>query len=145
MKPKAFVGRLDHDGIVAAIREAESRSRGEIRVHVSNRNVEDAQRSAAVQFSKLGMATTAERNGVLIYVAPSSQRFAVIGDQAIHEKCGPDFWRDVAGAMEQDFREGRFTEGIQKGIARAGEALSAHFPRTQAADRDELPNEVTED
>src|SRR5262245_38506161 len=45
MKPKAFIDHLDHDGIVAAIREAESRSRGEIRVHVANRKVEDAQRA----------------------------------------------------------------------------------------------------
>ena len=145
MKPKAFIEHLDHDGIVAAIREAEARCRGEIRVHVSNRKVEDAQTAAAEQFEKLGMTATAERNGVLIYVAPASQSFAVIGDRGIHEKCGESFWREVASAMEGDFREGRFTDGIIKGIARTAEALAAQFPRTQAPDANELPDEVTRD
>jgi uncharacterized membrane protein len=145
MKPRTFIDRLDHDAIVAAIREAEGRSRGEIRVHVSNRKVPDAQKAAAEQFEKLGMTATAERNGVLIYVAPASQSFAVIGDQGIHEKCGASFWSDVAAAMEQDFREGRFSDGILKGVARTGEALSAQFPRTTQRDVNELPDEVTED
>jgi uncharacterized membrane protein len=145
MKPKAFIDHLDHDGIVAAIRGAEARCRGEIRVHVANRKVDDAQKAAAEQFEKLGMTGTAERNGVLIYVAPASQSFAVIGDSGIHEKCGEPFWRDVASAMEGDFREGRFTDGILKGIARAGEALAAEFPRTEAPDANELPDEVTRD
>lgn len=145
MKLKSFLGELDHERIVAAIREAEAHTRGEIRVHASNRAADHPQLEAARQFERLGMTATAERNGVLIYVAPRSQRFAILGDSGIHEKCGPDFWKEVAAAMEQDFREGRFTEGLLKGIAKAGDALATHFPRTAAADVNELPDRVSED
>jgi len=145
MNPESFLSRLDHDRIVAAIREAEDHSRGEIRVHVARKAVEDPQRAAAALFEKLGMAATAERNGVLIFVAPASQRFAVVGDKGIHEKCGEGFWKDVASAMEEDFRQGRFTDGIVKGVVKAGEALAAHFPRTGRPDVNELPDEVSED
>jgi uncharacterized membrane protein len=145
MNPNSFLSQLDHDRIVAAIRDAETRSRGEIRVHASNRAVADAQREAATQFERLGMTSTQERSGVLIYVAPRSQRFAIVGDSGIHEKCGPDFWKLVAAAMEHDFREGRFTDGLVKGIAQAGEALAAHFPRTSRPDVNELPDRVSED
>jgi uncharacterized membrane protein len=145
MNPESFLSRLDHDRIVAAIREAEDHSRGEIRVHVARKAVKDPQRAAAALFDKLGMAATAERNGVLIFVAPASQRFAVVGDKGIHEKCGDGFWKDVASAMEEDFRQGRFTDGIVKGVAKAGEALAAHFPRTGRPDVNELPDEVSED
>ena len=87
-----------------------------------------------------------ERNGVLIFVAPASRTFAVVGDTGIHEKCGPAFWKDVAAAMEADFRAGRYTDGILKGVVRAGDELTAHFPRAPGGvDVDELPDDVTED
>jgi uncharacterized membrane protein len=145
MKLQSFLSQVDQERVVAAIRAVEERTRGEIRVHASNRAVDDAQGEAARQFERLGMTATAERNGVLIYLAPRSQRFAILGDTGIHEKCGPDFWKQVADAMEHDFREGRFTEGLLRGIAVAGDALARFFPRTVAADVNELPDQVSED
>jgi len=145
MKPDSFLDRLDHDRIVAAISAAEARSRGEIRVHVARKAVEDPQRAAAALFEKLGMHATGERNGVLLFVAPASQRFAVVGDKGIHEKMGEGFWKEVASAMEEDFRQGRFTDAIVKGVTKAGEALAVHFPRTGRPDVNELPDEVSED
>lgn len=145
MKTGTFLKQLDHDRILEAIAQAEARSRGEVRVHVTARMVDDVERAAAVQFERLGMTATAERNGVLIYVAPAVQRFAVIGDQGIHERCGPEFWKMVAAAMEDDFHQGRFTDGIVKGLLRAGEALAAHFPRVERPDVNELTDEVSED
>ena len=145
MNPRSFLSGLDHQRIVAAIGAAEGRSRGEIRVHVSSRPVDDPERAAAALFDKLGMSATAERNGVLIFVAPASRRFAVVGDKGIHERCGEGFWKDVAAAMEDDFRAGRFTDGIVKGVTKAGDALATHFPRTDRPDANELSDEVSED
>ena len=82
----AFLAAIDDERIVAAIRSAESRSRGEIRVHVAEGLVSDPRRAAEADFARLGMAATAERNGVLILVAPESQSFAVIGDEGIHDE-----------------------------------------------------------
>ena len=146
MQTKNFLDTLDHERIVKAIQDAESRSRGEVRVHVSKQAVQDPETAAARQFEALGMTRTAERNGVLLFVAPVSQTFAVIGDEGIHARCGPDFWKDVAAAMETDFRAGHYTDGIVKGVARVGEALATHFPRQEGtADANELSDEVTED
>ena len=146
MQTKAFLNTLDHERIVKAIREAEACTRAEVRVHVSNQAVDDAPKAAADQFEKLGMTATAERNGVLIYVAPRSQKFAIIGDSGIHQSCGQSFWQEVAAAMEADFRAGRFTDGIVKGLARTGDALGTHFPRREGVrDVNELKDEVTED
>jgi uncharacterized membrane protein len=146
MQTKAFLGELDNERIVEAIRKAESCSRGEIRVHVSNRKVDDPQAAAAAVFEKLGMTRTAERNGVLVFVAPRSQRFAVIGDEGIHQRLGVAFWSAMAAAMQEDFRAGRFTEAIVKGVTRAGEALATHFPRGEGVcDVNELSDAVSED
>ena len=92
------------------------------------------------------MTKTERRNGVLIFVAPRSQNFAVLGDLGIHERCGPTFWTDVAAAMQDDFRQGNFTDGLVKGVARAGDVLAEHFPRTAGVtDTNELADDVTED
>lgn len=146
MKTKKFVDALDDERIVAAIREAEGRTRAEIRVHVTARPVEDAKRSAAAAFEKLGMTATAERNGVLIFLAPASRSFAVLGDSGIHERCGDEFWSRVASAMSADFREGLFSDGLVAGIAAVGSELARHFPRRQGdGDRNELPDTVSRD
>ena len=146
MQTDTFLKTLDNDRIVAAILDAESRSRGEIRVHVTNQPTEDVEAAARARFEKLGMTKTTLRNGVLIYVAPRSQKFAVIGDAGIHERCGPTFWADIAAAMEADFRAGRFTDGIVKGVKEAGDALARYFPREgRTQDVNELLDDVTED
>lgn len=146
MQTNAFLKSLDNDRIVAAILDAEARSHGEIRVHVTNQAITEVEAAARAQFEKLDMTKTALRNGVLIYVAPRSQKFAVIGDAGIHERCGPTFWSGVAAAMETDFRAGRFTDGIVEGVKEAGDALARYFPREGAKpDVNELSDDVTHD
>jgi uncharacterized membrane protein len=146
METSAFLKTLDNDRIVAAIQAAENRSLGEIRVHVTAQAEVEVEAAARAQFEKLEMTKTVLRNGVLIYVAPRSQRFAVIGDKGIHERCGPDFWKAVAKAMEDDFRAGRYTDGILDGVIAAGDELAKHFPRPEShRDANELADDVTRD
>jgi uncharacterized membrane protein len=99
--------------------------------------------AAQAEFTRLGMTATAHRNGVLIFLAPRSRNFAVIGDTAVHEKCGDAFWADLAAAMTAHFQRSDFTAGLVHGIEHAGKLLAEHFPRS-AADRNELPSDITE-
>jgi len=87
------------------------------------------------------MHATAQRNGVLIFVAPRSRNFAIVGDDGVHARCGQSFWTDVADAMARHFALDHPTEAIVLGIRKAGELLSSHFP-CRPDDRNELPNEV---
>jgi uncharacterized membrane protein len=142
----AFLAAIDEERIVAAIRSAESRSRGEIRVHVAQGLVSDPRRAAEADFVRLGMAATAERNGVLILVAPESQSFAVIGDEGIHAKLPEGFWDGLAASLREDFRAARFSDGIVSVVSRVGEELQRHFPRRPGEeDRNELPDAVSRD
>ena len=129
MHPKEFKKRLHHDNLVAAIREAEQKTTGEIRVVISHKHVEAPVTQAQSEFMRLGMANSPHRNGVLIFVAPRAHKFAVIGDKAVHEKCGDEFWQKLAEAMTGYFRKSEFTEGIIHGVKKAGELLAEHFPR----------------
>ena len=143
MKTKDLFTELDHDRITAAIQEAEKQTSGQIRVYVSHRKVSDPRHAAAHQFVKLGMDKTKHRNAILIFIAPESQNFAVLGDVAVHAKCGEAFWERVAGAMRELFRQGKFTEGIVHGIDTAGKLLAQHFP-ADGTDHNQLPDSVVE-
>ena len=144
MKAEAFVKALDNERIVAAIQEAEGRSRGEIRVHVAEGAVLDARAAAQADFPRLGMTETAERNSVLILVAPESQTFAVVGDRGIDERCPEDFWALVVETMRAHFDAGRFDDGILAAVAMVGDELARHFPRRPGeTDRNELPDAIS--
>jgi uncharacterized membrane protein len=135
--------KLDHDAIVGAIRTAERRTSGEIRVVVAHTNTAEPVAAAHQQFARLGMTNTRNRNGVLIFVAPRSRNFAIIGDSGVHEKCGDAFWTELATAMSERFRAGKFTDGVLHGIECAGALLAEHFPASPD-DRNELPDGVEE-
>jgi uncharacterized membrane protein len=123
------IPKVAHERVVAAIRDAESKTTGEIRVVVARHKAADPVAAAQVYFNKFGLAKAKDRNGILIFVAPRSRNFAVIGDTGIHEKCGDAAWSSIAASMGERFRSGEFTEGIVHGVERAGELLASSFPR----------------
>ena len=130
--------------IVSAIREAEAKSSGEIRVHLAKRCVGSPHDAAGKVFEKLGMTRTALRNGVLFFLVISDRKFAVIGDSGIHEKVGPEFWETIRDALQADFRRGEFAKGLIDGIRACGDQLARHFPR-QIDDRNELSDQISTD
>ena len=132
---------IDDARVVAAIATAEKRTSGEIRVYISSRKVAEPVRAAEKQFERMHMTRTAGRNGVLIFLAPVSHTFAVIGDQGIHAQCGDAFWQELAAAMSERFKQGDFTQGLVLGIERAGALLARHFPR-ETDDQNELPDRI---
>lgn len=144
MDTKQFLKQIDQDRIVKTIQHAESLSSAEIRVFVTRRQVADPVAAGKQRFQKMGMHKTALRNGVLIFVAPVSQAFSILGDEAIHGRCGDEFWQKVAGAMTHHFQQGQFTDAIEHGINEAGRLLAEHFPRSKD-DVNELPDEVGHD
>lgn len=144
MRARDFLKRLQREEIVAAIRKAEHRTSGEIRVFITHEAVADPVPAAQRAFLHLGMEKTREHNGVLLFVAPRTRQFAVIGDAGVHAKCGDGFWQELATAMRDHFRKSEFTRGIILGIEKAGELLAAHFPR-RGDDQNELPDRIAHD
>ncbi len=142
---KAFFENLDRAAIVDAIGKAEARSFGEIRVHLHHGPVGDARQEAERTFLRLGMDKTARGSGCLIFLAPASRAFAVVGGSGIHEKVGDSFWLEARDAARERFTEGKFTEGIIAAVGKVGDALALYFPKDGTPDRNELPDDVSED
>jgi uncharacterized membrane protein len=138
-----FLSDEEKQWVVAAIEEAERNTSGEIRVHIENfLGSRDVYKEAVRTFNKLGMQKTAERNGVLIFVAVHDHKFAIIGDQGINEKVPGHFWEDTRNLMLEHFKKGEYAKGISEGVLHAGEQLKAHFP-FHSEDKNELSDEIS--
>lgn len=142
MKAREFLSKEQKKEVVAAIMEAEKATSGEIRVHIETSCNGDPKIRALRTFHKLKMARTAARNGVLVYVACDSRRFAVIGDKGINAVVPAGFWKDVVAAMGEFFKKEEYTQGLVKGVIMIGEKLKAFFPY-QSDDVNELPDDIS--
>jgi uncharacterized membrane protein len=143
MRTKEFLSKLEHDEIVEAIRDAESKTSGEIRVFIQRGKLDiDPLIAAQKKFHKLGMHKSPDRNAVLIFVAPRAHKFAVVGDKAVHEKCGEAFWQRLVDGMREHFRNEKFSHALVEAVEEAGKALASHFPKRSTSFG--LPNEIVE-
>jgi len=134
---------IDVARVEAAIRQAEERTSGEIRVAVSRFYFwGDVRFAAEGAFSRLHMERTRHRNGVLIFVAPRRRQFVVLGDVGIHARAGEAAWATITAAMGAEIRRGDLTAGLERGIAEVGERLAQYFPPDSSRDANELSNEL---
>ncbi|MBN1158566.1 MAG: TPM domain-containing protein [Bacteroidales bacterium] len=139
-----FFDRNEKELLRNAIRVAESKTSGEIRVHVETLFQGAVLDRAATVFYRLGMHKTRLRNGVLFYLSIKNRQFAILGDTNINRLVPEYFWDSIKEAMDEHFRREEFTKGLCKGIELAGQQLREHFPR-QADDINELSDDISFD
>lgn len=130
------------NAVVAAVGAVESKSSAEVRVHIGSTCSGDPLEEAVKVFYKLKMDKTADRNGVLVYIAVKSKKCAIIGDTGINKVVERDFWDKCTEKMVGCFKEGRFCEGIITALEMSSERLSQHFPRSKD-DVNELSDEIS--
>jgi uncharacterized membrane protein len=142
MSARLFFTKEEQQNIVAAIKEAELNTSGEIRVHIENHCKEEALERAAEVFYDLKMNRTAARNGILFYLAVKDRKFAIIGDEGINKEVEHDFWNDIKDEIISNFKENKFAEGLIAGILKCGDKLKKYFPY-QNDDVNELSDEIS--
>lgn len=129
--------------IVDAIKEAESRTSGEIRLFVEGRcKFVNAMDRALEVFEQLQMYHTEARNGVLVYLAMKDKQLAIFGDAGIHAKVGDTFWQQEIKQILQQFDRKNFAAGIEQMIIEIGDALKDAFPYDRVSDENELPDNI---
>jgi putative membrane protein len=103
----------------------------------------ETRESALALFMAHGVHLTAQRTGVLIYVALAERRVEVVADQLINERVPQSAWDGLAAAVVEAARRGALAEGLIAAVQGAGALLAQHFPRARE-DRNELPDRVVE-
>jgi uncharacterized membrane protein len=137
-----FLTSNEEEEIIEAIRIAESQTSGEIRVHIERHCPIDVYERALDVFHILKMDNTQAKNGVLIYVAIDNKSFVIFGDQGINNAVDADFWNSTRDKIADQFKSGRFKQGLTDGITEAGTVLSQHFP-WHHTDKNELDNTIS--
>jgi len=129
--------------IVEAIKQAENNTSGEIKVHIEEKcSTSDAMERAQEIFKYLLLHQTAQRNGVLFYLAYEDQKFAIFGDKGINEKVGQGFWDSTKDLLRENFKKGDFENGLVSAITEAGNQLKHYFPY-QSDDKNEISDEIS--
>lgn len=144
MNADQFITTIVDEQVIQAIKAAESRTSGELRVFVTDRSVEDPISAAWQAFARLKLQHTAQRNAVLIFMAPTARKFAIVADEGIHHFCQEAFWNNLALQLSAGFKAGDYTGALVRLIDAIGQALSVHFPGSHN-DVNELPDEVARD
>jgi uncharacterized membrane protein len=134
----------DLDAIAAAVHEAERDTSGEIRVHLERRVPHGAEALARARhiFKHLKMDATAERNGVLVYLAVEDRKLAIMGDEGVHARVGEAYWPRVRDAMVERLRAGAPREAVVHAVMDIGLILKKFFPGRPDG-RNELSDEVS--
>ena len=143
MKVKHFLSALEHQRIHQAIQSAEEGTSGRLVLYISHRKIADALTAAHHEFHKRKLETNTDKNNLLIFLAPKTQKVAVVGGTALHDKVGQVWWDNFIPHLTRHFKEGRYTDGLVAGIELAGQALKTHFPAstTDRTDRQDIVEE----
>jgi uncharacterized membrane protein len=142
MNIKRYFSIEEIDEIINAIRDAELNTSGEIRVHIEKFCREEQLDRAAYIFAKLNMHKTKLRNGVLFYLAVEDHKFAVLADSGINQIVPRDTWEKMIDDMTANFKEGKLSSGLAKGLKMTGDLLKLYFPY-QKDDKNELSDEIS--
>jgi uncharacterized membrane protein len=90
-------------------------------------------------FGLLRVWDTEENAGVLVYLLLADRDVEIVADRGIDRRVGDAEWQAICARMESAFAEGRFADGVTRGIAEISRLLARHFPR-DGATRNELPD-----
>ena len=143
---KSFLSKQDLNDVADAIKEAEKRTAGEIRVAIRQKRSKkekafSVEQLARNEFVHLGMMKTKERTGILVFMLLESKEFFILADEHINEKVAPRTWDSVAEAMSKQFARKEFRYGLLDAVRAVGDHLAMHFPVKQG-DKNELSNKV---
>lgn len=128
------------------IKETEKKTSAEIVVAIQEERKflqkrKSLRQLAEIEFNKAGIANTADKTGVLIFILLSDKQFYILNDKKISDKINQDTFDKLANEMSEQFKSGSFASGILNCVDSLGKLLSLEFP-VKTVDTDELSNKV---
>ena len=137
--PRSALARRFPSHALTAIEEAveasEKLHRAEIRVAVEVAldvremwRVRSVRKRALEVFTELGVWNTRERNGVLIYVLLAERDVEIVADSNFDGRVQESDWLRVCNVIGREFEDGRWRDGVLRGIEAIGVLLSREFP-----------------
>lgn len=138
---RAWLTEETLDTIARAVHEAESRTSGEIVVHILGRLLpfESSRRRAKRVFHELGVYRTKRRNGLLLFLAMKKRQFEIVVDEGL-ESIDSEVWTSVAAGLSERIGRDGFEKGVCEAVGEIGDVLADAYPSEAEDEGDELPN-----
>ena len=102
-----------------------------------------AERAAALEFARLVNAQTADKRGLLIYLAFAERHIEIIADRGIAAAVPDARWQEIVDGFPAVLRERAFGEALFEVVRRCGEILTASFP-AESGQRNEMTDHIVE-
>ncbi|MDO9072196.1 MAG: TPM domain-containing protein [Rubrivivax sp.] len=83
---------------------------------------------AITLFGKLRVWDTEHNNGVLIYLLLAEHAIEIVADRGLVRHVSPAQWDTLVAGMRDNFRAGRFQEGLAQAVDAVDGLLRRHFP-----------------
>lgn len=119
--PATFFRKTELEQIVQAIEEVEKKAHIGIKVYLEKTSSLPVIERAWQVFCQLQMDEPAQYDSGLFYFAVKNKLFALVSDGGIQKKVSQDIWEKVGEAIQTNFRQEKFGEGLVKGIRLVGE------------------------
>ena len=104
---------------------------------------ERARRHAHQLFLDLGLSSTKDRTGVLLFVSIAEHYVEIIADRGVQAHVDPAVWDRIVADFTAKVRAGRIVDGFIAAIAACTAVMAEHHPGSPD-DVNELPNRLIE-
>ena len=131
------------EAIVHAIKKAERKTSGEIKVHVEAHCPKEVMEQAKDVFHHLKMDQLPHQNGVLIYLSIEDKKICILGDKNIDLKTGLGFWNETVFQLSESFKKGLYDEGVIQAILEIGGKRQEYFPFNSKTDKNDLNDDIS--
>ncbi|MGF1641590.1 MAG: TPM domain-containing protein [Rhodospirillales bacterium] len=102
-----------------------------------------ARRLAHQVFLDLGLSSTKERTGVLLFVSAAEHYVEIIADRGIQQHVDNAVWERIVADFVGRVREGRIADGFVQAIEASAAVMAEHHPWHPGV-VNELPNRLIE-
>ena len=89
-------------------------------------------------FCELGVCSTRDRTGILIFVSYLERQARILSDEGIAKKIGPDLWQLIVNGLAEEISKNNAEAAFCEAVEKCGELLAQYFP----ADKDDNPDEL---
>jgi uncharacterized membrane protein len=138
----SYFSDIESEQFVHTIAQTETQTIGEVRIHIEDLCEVSPYDRAIEVFNKLGMYNTAQKTGVLIYLATEDKKLAIVGDKGIHDILGIHYWDKIIQEMKSKFQSESIFNGVMHGLKAISSELITHFPEKRLPNN-ELSNDIS--
>jgi len=112
--------------LVGAIQILYDKTSALIHIHIDEVTEISILDRATEVFELLGGNLVIPEFQILIYFAAKEKQFVILGNNAISNRVGSDFWNETADNMTIYFKNGDFLKGVLEGIESSGKMIKAN-------------------